>query len=123
ASGTVLIVDRDRPSREMARQLLESESYRVLDASDGPGAEQIATVYVGPIHVLLIEVERCTTEGRGLADRLQALHPELAVLFASARSQRGLVRRGLLEARTPFVRKPFERSRLVAGVRAALTRR
>lgn len=123
ASGTVLIVDRDRPSRVTARRLLESEGYQVLDASDGPGAEQIATLYVGPIHVLLIEAATRATEGRGLADRLQSLHPEVVVLFASDRSQRELVRLGLLEARAPFVRKPFERGRLTARVRDALVPR
>jgi DNA-binding response OmpR family regulator len=122
ASGTVIVVDRDQSLRLQARRLLESEGYRVLDAGDGAGAEQIATLYVGPIHVLLIDAEMSTSDGRGLSDRLQSLHPELAVLVASGRPQRELVRRGVLGARTPFVRKPFEKARLAARIRDTLAR-
>ena len=122
SSGTVLVVDHDQSLRLLARRLLESAGYRVLDAGDGPGAEQIATLYVGPIHVLLVEVDMSTTDGGGLSDRLQSLHPELAVLVASGRPQRELVKKGLLDSRTPFVRKPFERRRLAAKVRDLLAR-
>ncbi len=122
SSGTVLVVDRDPTLRQLARRLLEAEGYLVLDAGDGAGAEQIATLYVGPIHVLLVDVDVdvAPTDGRALADRLGALRPELAVLFASSRPQRDLARQGVLGARAPLVRKPFEKSRLAARIRDAL---
>lgn len=119
-SGTVLVADHDDSLRVLARRLLEAEGYRVLDAGDVTGAEQIATLYVGPIHVLLVDLDIPTTGGRALAERLRALRPELAVVFASDRPQRELVRQGRLGARTPFVRKPFARRRLAAQVRGVL---
>ena len=54
SSGTVLVVDDDRSVRTIARRLLESHGYRVLDAGDAAAAERIAKLYVGPIHLLLI---------------------------------------------------------------------
>ena len=122
ASGTVLVVDHDQALRLLARRLLEAADYRVLDAGDGTGAERIATLYVGPIHALLVDVDMAAGDDRALVDRLRALHPGLAVVLMSPRSQRELVRRGVLGARTPFVRKPLEKSRLASRMGDALAR-
>src|SRR5262245_51331113 len=88
SSGTILVVDRDHALRLLARRLLEAEDYRVLDAGDGAGAEQIAMLYVGPIHALLVDVEVAGADDRALIDRLQSLHPGLAVVLTSTRPQR-----------------------------------
>ncbi len=111
--GTILVVDPDGSIRKSARALLESLGYRVLDASDAAGAVQIATLYVGPIHVLLIEADLPGAGGQPLAERLGSLHPELRVLFTSARAHKEL-------AGLPFIRKPLERDRLALKLRGVL---
>ena len=119
SSGTVLVVDRDQSLRLLARRQLEAAGYRVLDAGDAEGAERIATLYVGPIHVLVVEANRSAS---ALCERLQSVHPEIAVLLASERPRSELVKRGRLDARAPFVRKPFAGSRLPAKVGELLAR-
>ena len=120
SSGTVLVVDPDDSLRKVTRGWLESVGYRVLDASDAASAEQIARLYVGPIHVLLVEVDFSGTSGQALAERLRSLHPELRVLFASGRPQKELVQQGRLGAHLPFIRKPLEKGRLALKVRGVL---
>ena len=120
SSGTVLVVDRDHLLRKTTRRLLESHGYRVLDAGNVAGAEQIAKLYVGPIHVLLVEADISGMNGRVLADRLRLIHPELRVLFMSGHTQRELIEQGQLGARMPFVRKPFEKGQLALKVRGVL---
>ncbi len=118
--ATILVVDPDDSLRKATRGLLESLGYRVLDASYAAGAEQIARVYVGPIHVLLVEAEASGLNGLTLADRLRSLHPELRVLFTSSQPQEELIEQGQLGPHLPFIRKPFEKDGLALKVRGVL---
>ena len=120
ASGTILIVEHDHALRMGARRTLESAGYRVLDAADAAAAEQIANLFVGPIHMLLIEVEG-SGGGPALADRLRSLRPESTVLFMSSRARGELVKRNDLSPRGPFIQKPFKAGELVVKVRHALS--
>ena len=119
-SGTVLIVDPDSAARASARGFLESHGYRVLDAGDPPSAERIARLYVGPIHVLLIELHLTDTSGPALADRLKSLHPEQRVLFVSARAHSDLVSERDLAAHDAFLHKPVTAHELATKVRSVM---
>src|SRR5262249_53699405 len=120
SSDTILVVDPDQSLRATTRHVLESLGYRVLDAGTPAGAEQIAKLYVGPIHVLLVEVDVAGTNGPALADHLRSLRAEPRPLFMSERAQGELVNNGELGARQPFIRKPFKPGELAMKVRQAL---
>jgi two-component system, cell cycle sensor histidine kinase and response regulator CckA len=120
STGTVLVVDHDQSVRTTTRHLLESQDYRVLDAGDSVAAERIAKLYVGPIHVLLIDVDVSGASGLALADRLRSLRPELRMLFTSRQAQRELVKNGQLAAASPFIRKPFNADELALKLRSVL---
>lgn len=120
SSATVLVVDHDDSVRAAARRLLESHGYRVLDAGDSTGAERIAKLYVGPIHVLLIELDVSGASGVALADRLQLLRPEPRVLFMSRHAHRELLAEGRIRARLPFIQKPFKGRELPVKMRGVL---
>jgi CheY-like chemotaxis protein len=119
ASATVLVVDRDAAARATARRMLESDGYRVLDAGDAAGAEQLATLYVGPIHALVVDVDVDVTAigAPELAERLRRLRPEMRVLLTSENPRRRP------SSGTPTVRKPFTKRRLLAALRALVGRR
>jgi two-component system cell cycle sensor histidine kinase/response regulator CckA len=108
SSATVLVIDQDHSVRTTARRLLESHGYRVLDAGDSAAAERIAKLYVGPIHVLLIDIDVSGASGVELADRLRALRPEPRVLFMSRHAHRELLEDGRIGARLAFIQKPFK---------------
>jgi two-component system, cell cycle sensor histidine kinase and response regulator CckA len=118
--GTVLVVDDDPSMRTLVRRLLEPRGYRVLDASDAAAAERIAKLYVGPIHLLLVEVDVSGTSGPALTERLRSLRPEPRVLFMSGHPPSKLVREGRLGARTSFIQKPFKGRELVLRVSGVL---
>jgi DNA-binding NtrC family response regulator len=120
SSGTVLVVDQDQSVRTTTRHLLEAEDYRVLDAGDSVAAERIAKLYVGPIHVLLIDVDVSGASGPALADHLRGLRPELRTLFTSGQTQRELVKSGQLAATSSFIRKPFDAGALALKLRSVL---
>jgi len=118
--GTVLVVDPDGALRRIVRKWLEARNFLVLDARDGD-AERIARVFVGPIHLLLIEVSLAGTAGDALAERLRSVHAELQTVFMSTRSQPELVRKRELRGDQHFLRKPFDEEQLVFRIQETLS--
>jgi two-component system cell cycle sensor histidine kinase/response regulator CckA len=55
-----------------------------------------------------------------LADRLQALYPDLKTLFMSGYTANVIAHRGVLEAGVCFIPKPFSKKALAVKVREAL---
>ena len=103
---TILVVDDDQWVRVLARDVLATEGYRVLEASDGQDAIRVAAEHPGPIHLLLTDVVMPGMNGCELAAGLGALLPGLKVMFMSAYDRDFLVARGLTPA-GPVITKPF----------------
>ncbi len=75
AAGTVLIVEDEDSVRALARHVLRSAGYRVLEAVRGEEAVRLCERHAGPIHLLLSDVVMPPITGTELADRLSALRP------------------------------------------------
>jgi two-component system cell cycle sensor histidine kinase/response regulator CckA len=103
---TILVVDDDEWVRVLARDVLATEGYRVLEASDGQDAIRVASEHPGPIHLLLTDVVMPGMNGCELAAGLGALLPGLKVMFMSAYDRDFLVARGLTPT-GPVITKPF----------------
>jgi PAS domain S-box-containing protein len=119
-SETVLVVEDEDSLREITRELLESNGYRVLVAKDGPAALEGAERFGGAIHLLLTDVVMPGINGRELARRLQARRPSLRVLYMSGYTDDAIARHGVLEPGTLLLSKPFTEELLTRRVREAL---
>jgi two-component system, cell cycle sensor histidine kinase and response regulator CckA len=121
---TILVVDDDEWVRVLARDVLATEGYRVLEAADGQDAIRVAAEHPGPIHLLLTDVVMPGMNGCELAAGLGALLPGLKVMFMSAYDRDFLVARGL-NPTGPVITKPFtieyltRRIQMVLGDRRA----
>lgn len=120
--GTVLVVDPDDALRRIVRKWLEARDFLVLDAGDAGDAERIARIFVGAIHLLLIEVPLSATAGSEAAERVRSIHAEVQTIFMSTRSQPELVRKRELRGDQHFLRKPFGEEQLVLRIQEILTR-
>jgi len=121
-SETILLVEDDETVRTLVRTVLRKNGYTVLEAGDGGEALVVAERHTGPIHLLLTDVVVPQLGGRRLADRLVALRPELRVLFTSGYTDDEVVRRGVFEAETSLLQKPFSPETLARKVREVLDR-
>src|SRR5208282_875552 len=78
---TVLLVEDEANLRYLARQFLEKQGYRVVEAEDGAVAMQIAVAHEGLIHLLLTDVIMPGMNGRELAQRISEIRPNVKILY------------------------------------------
>ncbi len=117
---TVLLVEDEEEVRETVNEMLSLRGYTVLRAARGVEAVEISDRYDGPIDLLLTDVVMPGMNGRELADRIAASRPRAAVLYMSGYTDTAIARRGVLEAGTVFIQKPFTSEALARKVREAL---
>jgi two-component system, cell cycle sensor histidine kinase and response regulator CckA len=117
---TVLLAEDEDSVRRLARRVLESQGYTVLEAINGRDALRLAEDYGGVIDLLLSDVVMPEIGGRMLAERLTGQRPDIEVLFMSGYTDDEILRRGLLERGQRLLQKPFTATGLAHEVRAVL---
>ena len=118
---TVLLAEDEPLVRSLAERVLLRQGYRVLSASTGAEALQLARESVAPISLLVSDlVMPGGMNGRELAQRLVAERPGLRVLFTSGYSAELAGQELQLEHGEQFLGKPFTTSQLLAAVRQTI---
>jgi len=105
-SETILVVEDEPALRTLARRVLRSYGYAVLEAADGVEALAVVERHGGPIHLLVTDVVMPNMGGRELAERLTALRPAIRILYMSGYSDDAIIRSSL-GAGTAFIQKPY----------------
>jgi len=118
---TILLVEDEEIVRRMARLILETHGYSVLEAGDAKEALQICFENSTKIDLLLTDVIMPGMSGRVLAERVTRLYSGLPVLYMSGYTDDAIVRHGILEDDIFFLQKPFTGELLLSKVREALT--
>lgn len=117
---TVLLVEDEEAVRHMAQEILESNGYHVLDASDGNHAVRVASEYDGVIDVMVTDVVMPHLGGRELAETLSPVRPQMRVLYMSGYTDDAIVHHGVLDGRAAFLEKPFTPDALAMKIREVL---
>jgi two-component system cell cycle sensor histidine kinase/response regulator CckA len=117
---TILLVEDEPALRELARELLVANGYKVIEAERGEQAIQLVEHSQAPINLLLTDVVMPGIGGKQLATRLLELRPGLQVLYMSGYTDDVINNRGVLRENTFLLPKPFTRANLLRRVREAL---
>ncbi len=117
---TILLVEDEANLRYLARQYLEKQGYKVIEAADGAVAMQIAVAHEGIIHLLLTDVIMPGMNGRELAQRISEIRPNVKVLYMSGYTENVIGHNGTLEAGVRLLQKPFNLRDLKSKVREVL---
>jgi PAS domain S-box-containing protein len=117
---TILLVEDERPLREVIADFLHSGGYRVIAAESEEEALARAAEHVGDIDLLLTDVVLRGRNGRQLADELHAQGCNFQVIFMSGYTPNAILHHGMLDESTLFLQKPFSRTTLLAKVQKAL---
>ncbi|WP_286159043.1 CHASE3 domain-containing protein [Methylobacterium sp. Leaf456] len=116
-SGTVLVVEDEAAVREIACAILADLGYRVLEAADGEEGLRVFGANASAVDLLLTDVILPgKVRGRELAERVQALRPEVRVVFMSGYTENSIIHHGRLDDGVHLISKPFKREQLARKV-------
>jgi PAS domain S-box-containing protein len=117
---TILLVEDEANLRYLARQYLEKQGYKVIEAADGAVAMQIAVAHEAIIHLLLTDVIMPGMNGRELAQRIAEIRPNVKILYMSGYTENVIGHNGMLDAGVRLLQKPFNLRDLKSKVREVL---
>jgi PAS domain S-box-containing protein len=118
---TVLLVEDQKPVRELVARVLEKQGYKVLQAGTGAEAVEVWRAHKDEIHLLLTDlIMPGAMNGRELAESLWTERPELKVVFTSGYSADIVGKDFKLESDTNFLQKPYHPQTLALAVRRCL---
>lgn len=120
--GTTIFVVEDEPGvRKLVVRVLSKSGFKVIEASSGPEALEMAQSVATQAQLLLTDmVMPGGMSGGVLASRLMALNEKLKVVYTSGYSPEALAQSGSLEEGLNFLPKPFTRDELVGTVTRSL---
>jgi len=119
-SESVLLVEDEVALRAVVRDLLRSEGYRVLEASNGRAALELLQDQSVAVELLLTDVVLPGLSGTAVAEAARKLRPQLRVLYMSGYTEDAIVRHGELPPALNLLEKPFSGRNLLMRVREAL---
>jgi DNA-binding response OmpR family regulator len=117
---TVLVADDDPDIQSLVVLRLERSGYRVIRASDGQEALDLALSELPDLAVLDITMPKLDGCEVTRSLRANAATADMPVILLTARVQEGDVVRGMAAGATDYVKKPFSPQELGARVASIL---
>jgi len=120
--GTILLVETDEKARGLARYVLSSHGYHVVEADSADTALVLWEGQASQIDLLFTEARLVGLSGRELAERLRQTRPDLKVVYSSCCSA-GAEEPDLAPAESfEFIPKPYTPNQLLHAVQDAWQR-
>jgi nitrogen-specific signal transduction histidine kinase len=113
-SESVLLVEDQEMVRRVARIMLESAGFKVIEAHDGVEALELATA--SPVDLLITDVIMPGVGGVELAARLLERNPKLPVLYVSGYAASRIVQGTPIDPSVNLLQKPFTSNELLGRV-------
>ena len=119
---TLLLVDDEQPIRDLSRELLARQGYRILLAASGEEALDVYREQGDEIDLVVLDVSMPGMGGLRCLQELRTINPELKVIIASGYSLNNDPGGMLASEASAFILKPFSRIALLGSVREVLDR-
>jgi two-component system, cell cycle sensor histidine kinase and response regulator CckA len=117
----VLLVEDEKPVRELVARVLERYGYKIFQADTGTNALEVWQQHNDEIKLVLTDlVMPNNMNGRELAEKLWAQSPGLKVIFTSGYSADIVGKDFKLEPELNFLQKPYQPQTLALTIRRCL---
>lgn len=120
-SRTILVVDADEAVRTSLCRTLRQSGYAAVPARDAAEAQWCAGHPVTRPDLVLVDAGHPHDDAWHFGASLEALRPYVPVIAMADFAREEGVKRGLIDLRTPFLRKPVCPSMLVRTVGSVLS--
>jgi PAS domain S-box-containing protein len=117
AAATILLVDDEEMIRVLGRTILESNGYRVLEATDGVEAVEVFTQEREAIDLVILDVTMPRLSGRDAFEQIITQEPTARVLLSSGYSTEDLSE---VEGTLGLLTKPYRPKDLLGATYRAL---
>ena len=119
-TGTILVVDDERPVRDLARKVLERYGYKVLLADGGPAAINTFKRHPGDISLVILDASMPGMSGAETFPELRKVRPEVKILVSSGYSELETMKAFPGQRVTGFIQKPYTSRGLAEKVSSAM---
>ena len=119
--GSVLIIDDEAAIRESLQTLLELEGYDVESAANGE--DGLSKLGDRPFDLVLLDLALPDRNGLELLPEIRAIDPQLSIIMITAYGTVEDAVRAMQSGANNFLQKPWDNEKLLADVRAAVSRR
>jgi PAS domain S-box-containing protein len=117
---TILLVEDESQIRQLAKTILETLGYRVLEASSPGEAIVLCEKHPRSIHLLLTDMVMPNMNGKELEGKIRAMMPRVRTLFMSGYTGDVIAQHGVFDETVHFLPKPFSVRSLAEKVRQVL---
>jgi PAS domain S-box-containing protein len=121
--ATILIAEDDEQVAKLARSILQSAGYTVLEAHDGDQAIEIFERAAGAIDLILLDLVMPRRSGQAVYDHVRRLAPRTPILFSTGYSTDAAHVGSLRQPHTAIIQKPYQRDALLAKISNLLEQR
>lgn len=106
----VLVVDDALFTRKVLREILESEGYEVIEATNG--REAVDKFQTERPDLVLLDVSMPEMDGLTTLHAIKEINPDAKVIMVSAMGQSSTVQEALKSGACDFVVKPFRQNQI-----------
>ncbi len=119
-STHILLVDDDLLVGKLLTFLLDDAGYTMAVLTDPRRASEY--LHDNPVDLVLLDIMLPYVDGYAVAKELRRVHPDIPIIFLSARAQVSDKVEGFEHGADDYVAKPFEPTELLARIQAVLRR-
>jgi signal transduction histidine kinase/CheY-like chemotaxis protein len=113
ASGTVLVVDDERPICRITKGMLAPCGLKVLTASDGREALELLRQHSHEIKCVLLDLTMPRMDGAETLQEIRKIRGDLPVVLMSGFTEQVIAERVAAADHAVFIEKPYSRARLI----------
>lgn len=120
SNPTILVTDDEKSIRNSLREILEFESYSVLEAEGGESA--LSQVKSNKVDLMILDIKMKGMDGIEVLEKVKEIQPGLPVIMISGHGTIKIAVEATKMGAFDFIEKPPDLNRLLISVRNALSR-
>lgn len=119
---TILLAEDNDQLRRLTREVLLTNGYVVIEATDGEDAVERFMEHKDTINLIILDVVMPKKNGKDAYDAMQRVRSDIKVLFTSGYTGDIVIDKGIYDGEVNFISKPFSPKDLLFKVRYILDR-